>query len=449
MELKYLSWSTLKSNYQKPLLVFLIFVVFILMRTWFLPQTIPFGWDQERDAQTVEKIISHFDISLIGPRVVGDNGFYLGPYFFYLLVPFYILTGLHPNAIMYFTLFFSSIFFILTLVLLNKTYNFKISLIFLLLWSVLPLTVDIDRIAWNPFLIPISFSFLIFLLNKFQPQPRYLLFLGFVLGLIFHLHFQGLFYTALTFFYLIKTKLKSLTTFIWIILGFGLTFIPLIVFDIRHQWLNFHLFTNFFISPTHPIHSLGSFLPVWTNFIGQLSGINNLSFAILIWLLLVIFGYLNRHRPYIFAFNAILLISPIVFALYGQRPSEYYFSYLLPIIIIYVSIFMARIKIPSLIFTIIFLCIFITSFNSIHKNPTSLFYKDQIVNNAKKILNDTSVYITYQTPLGGNNGFDYLINYYKINRSQDPNRPGVQFIIPKRDSLPSSGDISLFIPEQI
>ena len=184
--------------------IILVFFVFIIFRSWLLPQTITFGWDQERDAQIVNKIISNFDIPLIGPRVVGDNGFFLGPYFFYLITPFYLLTNLHPYATVYFIIFFSIIYFFLTFRILQKIYNFKTALLFMLIWAVLPATINMDRIAWNPFLIPLAFSVLIIFLSKFRLNSVYFLILGLILGLIFHIHFQALFYAALAFIYLIK-----------------------------------------------------------------------------------------------------------------------------------------------------------------------------------------------------------------------------------------------------
>lgn len=448
MTLKYSNYLLFINKNKKYLILLIIFFVFLLLRCWLLSKTIMFGWDQERDAQIAEKIISHSDIPLIGPRVVGEKGFFLGPYFFYLITPFYFLTNLHPYAIVYFVIFFSTIFYVISFYIFQKLYGFKVAMLFLAIWAVLPATINQDRIAWNPMLIPLAFSTLIFYLDKFQLRPRYFLILGLILGAIFHIHFQGLFYAILALVYLMKKYPRSLRYYLWIILGFSLTFTPLIIFDFRHQWLNLNLFTNFFFSSTHTSGSPISFLPVWSNFVDQLTGINNLVFSIIIWLILVIYGFINRRRAYFFTFTIVLFITPIAFAVYGQRPSEYYFNFLLPIIILYLSIFISKKKIPPYILLLIFSIFSLYSLKSIKINPTSLFYKNEIVKKAKDTLKETPVYISYDTPLGENNGFDYLINYYKINRSKDTSRPGVQFIIPKKDNLPSFGNISLFIPEQ-
>lgn len=424
-----------------------VFLSFLFLRTWLLPKTIPFAWDQERDANVISKIIQGQSLPLIGPRVVGDNGFYLGPYFFYLLLPFYVLASLNPIAITYFVVFVSMAFFVITYLSFKKIFNQKIALTFLFIWSVLPLTINIDRIAWNPLLIPLCFSVIILLLKNIKNVYSYYLILGFILGVTFHLHFQGIFYLIFTLAYLYKDNLRNIKKFPLILFGFLVSFAPLFIFDLRHHFINSHLFIDFFFSPSSAPHSLLSFLPVWANFIGKLIGINNFVFAILIWLLLLIFSLLKRKSPFFFASTVIILITPIAFALYGQRPSEYYFSYLLPIIVLSISFVFSKINLPSIIYTIIIIFASYISFNQIKEDSLSLFYKNKIVKEAKTILKDQSVYISYDTPLGQNNGFDYLVFYHKINKSEDPTHPGVQFMIPKRDSLPSAGNVSLFIPK--
>jgi len=449
MELKYLNWSILKIKFSKPVLLLLVLTIFLILRIWLLPQTINFAWDQERDATVVSKIITNHVFPLIGPRVVGDHGFFLGPYFFYLLTPFYVLSGLHPYAIIYFLVFFSLIFFSLAFIALNKIINFKTAVIFLSIWAVLPLTITQDRIAWNPCLIPFGFFIILFFLSRFKPLSKNFLILGVILGLFFHFHFQSLFYLIFVLAYLIIRYPRSILKLIWLFIGFGLTFAPLLIFDLRHQWLNFNLFQNFFFSSPNTTHSLTAFLPVWVNFVKQISGIDNIIFSILFWFVLIIYGYVNRHQKYFLPATLIIFITPIAFALYGQRPSEYYFNYLLPIIILFLAHFISRLKISPYFIGLILIAISINSFVSLKTNPSSLFYKNNIVKTAKSILKDNPVFISYETPLGENNGFDYLINYYKINRSLDPLRPMVQFVIPKRNSFPTFGNISLILPQII
>jgi len=67
----------------------------LFLRLYKLDTRLPFGWEQERDAFFVRDILRG-KLTLIGPRVVGPGGFFLPPYFFYLLSPFYFLFKLNP-----------------------------------------------------------------------------------------------------------------------------------------------------------------------------------------------------------------------------------------------------------------------------------------------------------------------------------------------------------------
>ena len=64
----------------------------------FLGVTLPlrknyiFDWDQAADYEAVEKIAGG-KLTLIGPRVTSDKGFFLGPWHYYFLVPFFKLTN--------------------------------------------------------------------------------------------------------------------------------------------------------------------------------------------------------------------------------------------------------------------------------------------------------------------------------------------------------------------
>lgn len=62
----------------------------IYLRFWQFEHAISFGWDQGRDAFAVRDLL-HGKFLLKGPRTgVGD--FYLGPAYYYLLAPFYLIS---------------------------------------------------------------------------------------------------------------------------------------------------------------------------------------------------------------------------------------------------------------------------------------------------------------------------------------------------------------------
>ena len=141
------------------------------------------------------------DPSLIGPRVLGPQGFFLGPYFYYLLAPFYFLTGGHPQAIVYFLVVLNLVFFLAASLIIKKIWGEKTALIFLFLWTINPAA--IETVAWNPALIT-----LIFVLIWFTLSQKSYFWLGLSLSLAFP--FSGSFDPFIYFFCFGKSSGKNL-----------------------------------------------------------------------------------------------------------------------------------------------------------------------------------------------------------------------------------------------
>ncbi|MFA6533384.1 MAG: hypothetical protein WCT22_05340, partial [Patescibacteria group bacterium] len=92
--------------------VFLVFLLFMFFRFNNFGNRIGFGWDQEQYSTQVRQLIVDHKPVLLGPRTTNDRGFFLAPYFTYLITPFFLLTNLHPYAIGIFLICFNILFFI-------------------------------------------------------------------------------------------------------------------------------------------------------------------------------------------------------------------------------------------------------------------------------------------------------------------------------------------------
>jgi len=214
-----------------------VLTIFLFLRFYQLPQRTIFNWDQERDAFEVQKILSG-DPSLIGPRVLGPQGFFLGPYFYYLLAPFYFLTGGHPQAIVYFLIVLNLVFFLTAYLIVKKIWGEKTALIFLFLWSICPAT--IETTAWNPALIPLMIILIWYTL--FQKSYFWL---GLSLSLAINFHFQAVFLAPFILLFLFWQKEFSGKNLGKAALGFFLPFTPLLLFDLKHNFLNLKLLGQF------------------------------------------------------------------------------------------------------------------------------------------------------------------------------------------------------------
>ena len=70
----------------------LLAIILLVFTVPFKNRDYIFDWDQGNDYEATAKIAGG-KLALIGPRVTSDSGFFLAPWHYYFLLPFYKLTG--------------------------------------------------------------------------------------------------------------------------------------------------------------------------------------------------------------------------------------------------------------------------------------------------------------------------------------------------------------------
>ncbi len=203
----------------------------------------PFDWDQNRDYQEVAKIASG-KLTLIGPVARGEGGFFLGPLYYYLLTPPFVLTGGDPLALPI-TSIMLDVFAIMLILYLGKYLgNAKFGYIFALIYTLSPSTVDAARVSWNVALLPLWIISMILFLVKPKYKKIDLFLGGLLLGSSWHIH-AALIPLALI---MILSRYRAIPLFslrfLWLILGYLIMLSPLILFDIRHVGLQSSLISD-------------------------------------------------------------------------------------------------------------------------------------------------------------------------------------------------------------
>lgn len=442
----------------------LLFVVFALLRWYNLEERIIFAWDQEQFSNQMKEILVNHKLTLLGPRVVSDTGFFLAPYFTYLLVPFYLLTKLHPVALQYFVMAVSAIFFFGTYVMLEKIFDKKTSLLFLLLWTINPLLAQYDSIPWNPIYIPLGVIVTWYFLKKIYDTNKlqYWALLGMTLGVFVNMHFQFIFlilYSAV--FTLIKgvqTK-KHISGIIIGAIFFGLMFVPLFLFDIRHDFLNIKLLIGFF---AHGLDLIPPDRNVWrtvfTIFLEPLLILRNEYITVLFYLAISgMFVHLYRKgkkfsRIFNLANLVIWLLFPIGFMIYGKRPSEYYFVFLYPFIYIGIVSFFTSIKRPLQLFALIAMLIVLNLqplHNNLKSNMFGLYHKEKAILKLKQLTDGKKFNVSFSVPPGEHTGYDYLMDWHGIKQTGNWSvDPLVQVHIPVAKEDIKVGNIGIILPKK-
>ncbi len=453
----------------KKLNIFLILIalgIFVFFHFYNLDKRIGFGWDQESYSYQVKSIIKDHKLTLIGPRNADIKGFFLGPYFIYLLTPFFILTRLHPSALLIFVAGYNLFFFFLSLFLLSSAFDLLTATFFMLFWSINYQLVKYDVIPWNPIFIPLGVIACWYILKKIYSKNALWdwIVLGFLSGIMMNMHFSFIFIIIFASVFIFFSQFKNFYK-VWkkiaaAFASFFITFIPLVLFDLRHNFLNSRLFYDFFFNKQtkYPI-DLKNWLPVLNNLVKPIILLENSSLMIFFYLIILSMTFYlikNNKNSFIKIFfkSALLiyLVFPVFFAIYGKRPSEYYFLFLMPFIYLTIIYFFTKMQGIFLLWTILFLLIIINAkplIGTISEDMYGLFYKDKAIKELKSIIGKKDrLNISYNVPIGENNGYNYLIEYYQIKQSGDFSDPLLEIVVPPKQGNITVGGIGIKIPKE-
>lgn len=394
----------------------LILALGIFVRTSSLPSLAPFDWDQNRDYQEVMKIVSGKP-TLIGPVARGEGGFFLGPLYYYLLTPFYILSGGGPIALPATSVMIDSLTIVAILGLGFFLKNVSFGYIFALLWAVSPSAVDASRISWNVILVPFWYIGMVYYLSKPKYSNLELLIVGVLTSLSWHIHAALIPLAPI----LLLFRSRSLSLFspriFYILIGYLLPLSPLILFDLRHMGLQSNLIKEMIIgqeSVRQPVldvaHSvLSRYGKTLAMFFGSKSDLN-LPLGIVATSLSIVLLF-NKSSLIRLASVSIFINLVLVLLLGTISFPEYY---LLIATMATVLIFSDLLSKPRLgIFFAATLAIYLLTKISFSPTPYSLENKLKLVSKIAQESNEIS--IIYDLPFGRESGLPILLKREGVN----------------------------------
>lgn len=396
-------------------------LVLTLFTVPFLKKDYIFDWDQANDYEATAKI-AQGKLTLIGPRVTNDQGFFLGPWHYYFLLPFYQVT--HGNLYMGFlaALFIQYLFVIVSVVFAKKWFGTLASLSVGLIAAT-----SGTLIEWGFMYVPLlSLLFFFFCLKTIQkPSLLPLLFLFFGFGCTIYTVFYALglplTYVVIKLFLEKKVPLKTIALSILFLL---LPCTPLFLFDLRHNFLNLKNIFSFFGVQHGPGSQFGYFLVVFARAINFYWLNREISFvAVLASILMLIFGIFLFSKNRLFV--AIWLISSLVpMAFYHGNISEYYYAPVVLLIPFFLSGILVKAKLPGkvLLFLLVLLLIGFRikdKFNN--SSGINLSDKIAIVNGLENT--GTKYSVSYGLPLGQDSGYNTVFKVLGKNFVADGSSP--------------------------
>lgn len=223
----------------------LIIVISSILRLWKISSLQYFSYDQARDYLIVFKIFSENKLTLIGPSIGIADGVYLPPFYYYLIAPFLFMSWFHlagPDILSAVTGIAAVIVFYL---IVKKLFSEKVAFIVSLVWVFNPYMIQASRHSRNPHLLPVFVLLLFYCFWRCleTKKQKYIYLSALFLGICLCLHITAVVFIPFLIFLIIKDfkYQKSLKTIIVSGLIIFILFLPLFVFDIRH---NFNIFRS-------------------------------------------------------------------------------------------------------------------------------------------------------------------------------------------------------------
>lgn len=420
------------------ILIFVILAASLLVRVYRINQILGFYYDQGRDALVIWDLIHKGKFFLIGPTT-GIEGIFRGPWYYWLITPLYFLGKGNP---VYPSIFLSltTVFSIYILYFLAKEISGKTSgLLAIFIASFSCVLVSSSRWLSNPtpmYLISMLFVLSLFLVLKKKKWA--VPFATFLIGMAMQFGSAAeVFYIPFFIVFCIwqRKKLPNIKIIILGLVTFGISILPQLVFDLRHQFiLSKNIIKFLFVEKSFQIsfwQIIKIRIPFYYEVFTSKIWIERNILEIILMFLGIIFLFTNWKKYWkkdIFKTIIFLLISPMVGMVFFQgnhgNVYDYYFTGYYLIFILFFSIIISLWS--KNIFGKFLLFLFIVSFlvGNVPKIATLIStdvsdHKTIVLENQKQAINwiyenakgkefNVDVYVPPVIPYA----YDYLFMWY-------------------------------------
>jgi len=219
----------------------IILLVGAYLRLYNISGYMTFLGDEGRDVLVVKRMIVDHKFTLLGPTA-SVGGFFLGPIYYYFMLPFLLLWRLDPTgpAVMV------ALFGIATIYLVYRVgrdfFDEWVGFIASSLYAVSPLVIAYSRSSWNPNLVPFFATLLMYVLWNIVVKKHWsqLFWVGVIFGIGLQLHylFTFLFVVVALWFFIFGRSLQYVKYYAFGIAGFLLGYASFLAFEVRHGFPN-------------------------------------------------------------------------------------------------------------------------------------------------------------------------------------------------------------------
>lgn len=220
------------------------------LRMYKISEYMTFLGDEGRDMLVIKHMIVDHKFTLLGPTA-SVGGFFLGPIYYYFMLPFVWVSGLNPAGAAFMVALFGIATIYMVYRLGKEAFDEWVGLVAATLFSVSPIVIAYSRSSWNPNLVPFFSTLLIYFLwrSVVKNEPKILFWVGICLGIGLQLHYLFLFlFPVVGIWYLIMGRRRDWIKYYALGLGgFVIGYGPFLAFELRHGFPNTISIYNFLL----------------------------------------------------------------------------------------------------------------------------------------------------------------------------------------------------------
>lgn len=247
----------IKENPKEFWILLIILLVGAFFRLYKIDQYMTFLGDEGRDAIIVRRLLVYGDPILVGPGTSIGN-MYLGPLYYYMMAPALFIANFSPVGPAVQIALLGVITIGMVWVIGREWFGKWAGIIAATLYAISPTVILYSRSSWNPNIMPFFATLSIYSIWNVWKKNNYkwLIVLGAAFPFVLQSHYLGLLLApVLGIFWIltirrIKGRVKEVRQFIKSsligLLIFSVLMSPLVIFDARHNWINFSAMKKFF-----------------------------------------------------------------------------------------------------------------------------------------------------------------------------------------------------------
>ncbi len=348
--LKIKNW--IRENPKEAIILGLILLIGAFLRLYKIADYMTFLGDEGRDVIIVRRLLVEGHPPLIGPGTSIGN-MYLGPLYYYMMAPALLIAGLSPlgPAVQIAILGIATIFFVWFIA--REWFGKYAAFIAASLYAIAPEIIIFSRSSWNPNIMPFFALLCVYSIWQIWQKHKWgwLVVLGISFAFVLQSHYLGLLLapTLLLFWILTWRKIRASNlemsnplrgrnflqkSLIGFLIFVGLMS-PLVIFDARHNWINFNAMKKFLTErqttvSIRPWNAIPKAWPIFEKSTTRLVAGTNLTLGEWVSLILIlglIFLLIRTRKPAIGLLAVWLGFALLGLGLYKQEIYDHYYGF--------------------------------------------------------------------------------------------------------------------------